>query len=780
MQPDRTGFRRGIYRLLPAALVAGVVVSVFLYGYIDRKVEQRLTSAPHRVLSGIYSSALSVLQGDKITTPSLRNALLERKYTEAPEGVRNPGEFQQQEDRLHFITRSFPSPSGGLINPSDIIFDGRSGKIENRTDPHKQSFTLEPVLVAPLGSGDQRVSRQKRLADLPKHLKDAVIAVEDQRFYSHSGIDIYGIGRAAVANILATRVVQGGSTITQQLAKNILFTSRKSIVRKILEMFAAFSLEQRLSKDQILEMYLNEVYFGQFGSIAVHGVGEASMTFFGKKVESITVSEGALLAGLVRAPSYFSPRKHFKRSIERRDLVLDEMFEQNFIDAAARDAAKAEKPVIGKTSPFQRTAPHLAASLRAELRGDMDVDNAILSGLAVYTGIDSGMQQCAENAVAAGLEQIEKGYPGLKRKKKPLEAALVAIEPFTGLVKAWAGGRDYSKNQFDHAYQGFRQIGSAIKPFLYLTAFDGTLNQYKVATPVNILRDEPVQMKLVTKQTWVPENYDRQFRGDVTVRYALENSLNMPSLYIEERVGVPAFARTVQSFRLSDNPPKVPALALGALDTTLLRVAAAYAGLANGGRYVEPRLFSSAIDSEGALLAGRTMRESTEASEDAVFVLTHVLQGVLDRGTAKGARRMGYTGKAAGKTGTSDEARDAWFAGFTPDLAAAVWVGFDDNTPVGLTGAAAALPVWVNFKKCISSFHEELEFIPPSGVVFVEIDQMTNEVAGEESLPENVIREAFVRGTEPSPVQRRLEPTVEPLPEDVRPESRPFWEGWFE
>ena len=766
--------------------LAGAVCSIFLYGYIDRKVEQRLSTASHQVLSGIYSSALSIVAGDRITLSSLRNALLERKYTESLEVPHSPGEFHQKGEVLHFITRSFPSPSGGMVSPSEIVFDAASGSIENRSDSRKQSFTLEPLLVSPLGSGEQRVSRQKRLADLPDHLRKAFIAIEDQRFYSHSGIDVYGIGRAIMKNVMAMRLVQGGSTITQQLAKNILFTSRRSIVRKILEMFAAFSLEQRLSKDQILEMYLNEVYFGQFGSIAVHGVGEAAMTFFGRKVEDLSVSEGALLAGLVQAPSYYSPRRHLKRAMQRRDVVLDAMFEQQFIDENTRDKARDFRITVLKNAPFYRGAPHFAAALRSELGSDIDVDNAIASGIAVYTGLDSRMQQCAENALTEGLSQIEKSHPGLKRRKKPLEGALVAVEPFTGLVKAWVGGRDYSENQFDHASQAYRQTGSTIKPFLYLTALDGRLNDYRVMTPVHLLTDEPMRFKLVTKQIWIPENYDKQFRGDVTVRFALENSLNMPALYVAERVGIPALARTVASFHLADKVPRVPSLALGALDTTLVRLTSAFAALANGGRYVSPRLFSSAADSDGNILTKRPLNEETLASEDAVYVLTNILQGVIERGTAKGARRLGYSGNAAGKTGTSNETRDAWFVGFSPDLTAGVWIGFDDNTSIGLTGGSAAVPVWVAFKQCIKSFHEELDFIAPPGVVFVDIDRSSNEVASEDSLPENIIREAFVRGTEP--LKRQAETATQDSEDEVAKgsgdtapaeEESQFWENWF-
>lgn len=772
-------------KYLIASLVAGSVCAIFLYGYVDRLVEQRLSSIQQSVLSGVYSEAFTVVEGDKITLDVLKEALLERKYSDAPEGLRNPGEFRQQDLQLSFITRSFPSPSGGVVPSSQVVFDGVTGEITNKTESAKKSFTLEPLLISPLGSGDQRVSRQKQLSELPQYLREAFIAIEDQRFYSHSGIDLYGIGRAAVKNLIAMSVVEGGSTITQQLAKNILFTSRRSLVRKILEVFAAFSLEQRLAKDQILEMYLNEVYFGQFGSIAVHGVGEAASTFFGKDIEKLNISESALLAGLVQAPSHYSPRKHMDRAVERRNLVLQAMQEQGFINEAQLKEAETFDVQVAKALPFQKRAPHFTASLRAELAPEMDFDAAIASGLAIFTGLDSRMQECAETSLTEGIEQIEKTYSGLKRKKKPLEGALVAIEPFTGLIKAWAGGRNYGRNQFDHAYQAERQIGSTVKPFLYLTALDRNLNDYKVATPLSILTDEPMKLVLETKQVWSPDNYDHQYRGDVSLRYALENSLNMPALYVGQKVGIPALARTLQAFHLADNPPKVPALALGALDTTLLRLTGAYAALANGGRYVKPRLFSSATDSEGNILSQRKMTEENVASEDAVFVLTNMLQGVLDRGTGKGARRLGYKGAAAGKTGTSNDTRDAWFAGFSPDLAVGVWVGFDDNAKTGITGGVASVPIWTSFKRCIEGFHEELQFIPPPGVVFVDIDSVTNKAANSHTPPEDIFKEAFVRGTEPE-VHEPEQPTPATVEEKSAEEESPeekgsggFWQGIF-
>jgi penicillin-binding protein 1B len=363
------------------------------------------------------------------------------------------------------------------------------------------------------------------------------------------------------------------------------------------------------------------------------------------------------------------------------------------------------------------------------------------------------MQRCAEAAIEHGAKIVSEN-PKLKDRKTSPEFALVALEPYSGLIKAWVGGKDFGVTQFNRVNQGLRQIGSTIKPFLYLTALDGSLNSYKVASAVSILEDQPHEVKLKHQAAWNPENYDHEFRGDVTLRYALENSLNMPALYIADRIGLAALRRTLTAFRLADAVQQVPSLALGALDTNLLRLTAAYGALANAGIYIQPRLYVSVLDEAGDKLATSELVEERVADDSATYVLTNILQGVLSRGTGKGARSAGFTRDAAGKTGTSNDARDAWFVGFTPNLVAGVWVGFDDNSQLGLTGGAAAAPIWGEFMRCSSSYLPSASFVAPAGISFIDIDARTGGRATDD-CPRELTRQSHRTSNHLTPVPER-------------------------
>ena len=739
-----------------------------VYLYIDRRVAGRLSqrsSAPP--LAAVYSDMFTLNPHRPVGPAQLREQLIKRRYREASSAPAVAGEFRLSGSALEIVTREFRGPDG-LTRPSQRVI------IKDISSSDYEALSIEPQVIAALGGGDIRAAEYKTLEQFPDHLAQAVIAVEDERFYRHRGVDFTGILRAAAENVRAMRIVQGGSTITQQLAKNLFFAPARSIIRKVLEAFAAVSLENRLSKEQILELYLNEVYFGQEGAVAIHGVAEAAKTFLGKKVEALSLSESALLAGVIKAPSYYSPRKHFKRSIQRRNIVLQRMLDLNMIGLSEyKNASQIRIPIIAENL-HQRKAPYFIESLKQQLAASFNIEALILEGLAVHTGLDLDMQECAENAVSKVLAVLEKQHPGLKRSRGALQGALVAIEPYSGKIRAWVGGRNFAASQFDRVSQAKRQVGSTIKPFVYLTALDRNLNRYKVATAASILSDRPMEINLVTRDAWVPENYDHEFRGDVSLRYALENSLNLPAVYITQKYGIEALARTIESFKLAHEVLPVPALALGATDTTLLNLTAAYAGLANGGVYAEPRPFISIIDAAGQILASSAVHEERIAGEDAGYVLSNILQGVIERGTGKTVRRLGYSAPAAGKTGTTNETRDAWFEGFTPDLAAGVWVGFDDNRKIGLTGGVAAAPIWAEFMKCVSKFHAALDFLPPPGVVFIEIDAATGQLATTECPQENIITEVYVRGTEPRrPCREHAGAPKEEVPDYSLPQRMP-------
>lgn len=734
--------------VIPAILLAcGSLYAVFYV--VDRRVMHRLNTLSTPKLPVVYSSPLDITgvamrvgdeagQGLRV----LRTALADRRYSEVSGTPSRPGEFSLSNNTLTIYSRSYTN-AGGETVPSRkeaIPLGVESGDIRR--------LYVEPQVISYIGSADVRASSFVPLANIPAIVQQSVLSIEDERFFSHFGLDIVSILRAMVRNIMAGRLVQGGSTLTQQLAKNLFLSPKKTFTRKLQEIPTAISLERHLSKEQLLELYLNEVYLGQEGSVAIHGMPEAASAFFGKRLEDLRVDEAATLAGMIKAPSYYNPRRYPERARERRDLVLEKLLELGHI-SQSEYATALRRPV--KTTAQQehrRLAPFYTSALETELSNSIDLDAAAATGLAVYTGLDLGIQACAEQSIEAGVAAIEAAHPKLKNHEGGVQAALVAIEPYSGLVKAWVGGKDFGSSQFNRVSQSNRQIGSTIKPFLYLSALDGSLNSYKVATAASILEDKPMELQ-VNKKTWNPENYDHEFRGDVTLRYALEHSLNMPALYIAERIGIPALKRTLSRFRLAAQVQEVPALALGALDTNLLRLTAAYGALANGGVYIAPRLFISALDAGGERLAASPPIEERVSEENATFVLTNILQGVLERGTAKAVRAKGFTRPAAGKTGTSDNSRDAWFVGFTPNLAAGVWIGFDDNSSLGLTGGATAAPLWGDFMRCSAPYFAEANFVAPRGVSYATIDVESGGLATEDCPSSAVAPEVFVSGTEP-------------------------------
>ncbi len=732
-----------------ALLVAGLVFVIFYV--IDHRVTARLNSLTTPKLPVIYSFPLDVAglvrrldDSPSQNTRVLRTVLADRRYSEVAGNPSRPGEYSLSADTLTIFSRSFVNPAGQTVPSKKQTLPIGSLGSESAGTP----LLVEPQVISYIGSADVRASSYVPLASIPAMVQLSVLSIEDERFYQHFGLDVLGIARAMFRNILSMRLAQGGSTLTQQLAKNMFLSPKRTISRKLLEVPTAISLERHLSKEQLLELYLNEVYLGQEGAVAIHGMPEAASAFFGKKLEDLRVDEAATLAGMIKAPSSYNPRRFPERAKDRRDLVLQKLLEHGHITKNEYSLALKRPVKTVAQQEHRRLAPFYTSALESELSQGIDLDAAASSGLAVYTGLDLGIQRCAEQAVESGLAQAEAANPKLKNRDGPVEAALVAIEPYSGLVKAWVGGRDFGASQFNRVNQSNRQIGSTIKPFLYLSALDGSLNSYKVATAASILEDKPMAVN-VNNKTWNPENYDHEFRGDVSLRFALEHSLNMPALYISERIGIGALKRTATLFKLSEHVQAVPALALGALDTNLLRLTAAYAALANGGIYVTPRTFISALDSDGTRLLAGQPHEERVSEENATFVLTNILQGVIERGTAKAARTKGFTRPSAGKTGTSDNARDAWFVGFTPNLAAGVWVGLDDNSPLGLTGGAVAAPIWGDFMKCSAPFFAEAAFIQPRGVLSVPIDGKTGRLATSGCPQASVTQEVFVQGTEP-------------------------------
>ena len=462
-----------------------------------------------------------------------------------------------------------------------------------------------------------------------------------------------------------------------------------------------------------------------------------------------SADKAATLAGLVKAPSAYSPRRHPKRATKRRNIVLRRMLETGFIDEKQFKKSHAEQLKVRKPKRTKRTAPYFADFVKRFVNESGEINNPTGETFRIHTGLDTEYQLCAERAVKNGLKNLEKNMPVLKKNEKPIQAALISVHQNSGAIRAWVGGRNYRGSQFDRVSQAFRQPGSAFKPFVYLTALDGNLNNYRVARTTSTLMDEPMEFEL-HDEVWSPKNYDEEFRGEVTVRHALTKSLNVPTVYLADKVGVDKIIDTAELLGLGERLPRVHSLALGSGSVSMLALTRAYTTIASGGRLIDLRPVMSLTNAHtNSLIQKVPFTELQVASEAGVYVLTNLLQSAVEYGTGQVVRRLGFDRPAAGKTGTTSSARDAWFAGYTPTLLTIVWVGFDDYSETELTGAKAAAPIWTEYMKCVSPMEEELDFLAPPDVVFKNIDQATGQLATQYCPSRNIVTEVFVQGTEP-------------------------------
>jgi penicillin-binding protein 1B len=580
------------------------------------------------------------------------------------------------------------------------------------------------------------------LSAFPPHLVDAVLSIEDQRFYEHHGLDFTRILGATRANVRAGRVVQGASTITQQLVKNLFLSPRRSPIRKAREAAMALVLEDRHTKDEILAAYLNEVYLGQDGAFAIHGIGRAAQFFFGQDVSQLTLGQSALLAGLIRGPNLYSPFRHPARAQERRDLVLRLMLERGVIAedryGEALEAPLRLRPKSTRTRRGRYFVDHVVARLEEE-----GTTQAIDPGLSVFTTLDLGLQRLAEEAVRDGLARLEREDPELLTggEGNPVEAALVAIDPRTGEILAMVGGRDYGRSQFNRAVHAHRQPGSAFKPVVALAA----LSQHGGHTLASTLEDRPLSHE-TPAGVWTPVNYDGRFRGTVTLRDAIERSLNVPFARLGLDIGPERIIETARNLGLTSRLNPVPSIALGAFEVTPLELTRAFGVLAATGFRADPHATLGVVDAKGEVIRQAQLVGEWAYDPAETYLVTSALSGAVDRGTGRGLRHHGYNGPVAAKSGTTNDFRDAWFVGYTPELAVGVWVGFDDARSLGLPGSRAALPIFARFMRNAIGEDGSGDFPVPRGVEVSEIDQETGLLGGPGCRGEP---EVFLRGTAP-------------------------------
>ncbi|BCA54700.1 putative Penicillin-binding protein 1B [Nitrospira sp. KM1] len=604
---------------------------------------------------------------------------------------------------------------------------------------------LEPELISGLRGASRQVREWIPLEKIPPRMVNAVVAVEDRRFYSHIGIDPVAIGRAVWRNLTRGGLVQGGSTITQQLAKNLFYSPQRTFVRKMKEALAAVVLEVKYRKQEILESYLNEIYLGQAGFVSIYGVGEAGHRYFGKALSELSTGETAVIAGLIKGPNTYAPTKNITSATQRRDTVLRVLREQDLLTEHEWKAAVNEPLRVAPSDDVLADAPYFVDTVLRQVE-DI-VGTPLPEGLRIDSTLDPILQQAAGEALEAGLAKLERSYPALKNSDQPLQGAVVILDPSTGSIAAMVGGRDYRVSQFNRAVQARRQVGSLLKPFVYLAAFEGSREgTIPNLTAATLLADEPVTFESETG-TWTPRNYDRQFRGTVTVRAALEQSLNVPAVRVAKAVGPRAIVDLLRRVGLTGALPEDLSIALGSPSATLLEITSAYGAVANGGVWVRPTAVRAAIDRQGQTLWSSTPDRRQAVSPQAAFLATSLMEGVIRRGTAARAKTLGLNGAIAGKTGTTDGYRDSWFVGYSSEFVVGVWVGFDDEQALRLTGAQAALPIWMEVARKVIPSRSQV-FHAPSGVVTKSVDPKTGQLATSQ-CPEQVA-EVFIEGTEPS------------------------------
>jgi penicillin-binding protein 1B len=749
--PKRRSLLRGTFVLGVMFFCLVFLGSIFVKYRVTSVIKSRLISSSAMILSRSFPVTVNT----NIYDVKLIKRLQSLRYFKTNSTPSSSGEYSLSGNELYLYPRSFVNPNGkeqrSFLLKLNLDERGTITSIlDTKFNLNLNSFWLEPQIVSSLASGERRISSPRALEDFSPKLKEAILSIEDQRFYKHLGVDPIAIGRAIFSNIRAGGVVQGGSTLTQQLAKNLFFSSKQSLARKALEALTALSIEAAFTKDQIFEFYLNEIFLVQEGNLAIHGFAEASKSFFKKDVKDLSLAEAATLAGISKGPSYYSPRRSPERAKARRKVVLQTMVEMKYITQEQADQASAVNLQIYPAQNVSRVAPYFVDYLKNNLSTSSRALEALPKDASLHTGLDIYYQQCAEESLTKGLEQLERNFPALRKNSKPIQSALISVSANSGEIRAWVGGRDYGKNQYDRVSLAKRQPGSAFKPFVYLTALDPKLNTYRVARTTFLLSDKPITIKTSADRNWEPENYDKNFRGEVTVREALTKSLNIPTVNMALKVGINNIANTAKILGITSNLSLVPSLALGAVEVTPLELARAYTTLANQGILTELRPITAISTEEDTKpLVTNSLREKTVATEDAVYILTDILKDVVNKGTGTGVRSLGFTRPVAGKTGTSNDKRDSWFAGYTPTLLTIVWVGFDDNSPTSLTGATGALPIWTEYMKCVSPMEPDLDFVPPPNIVYRDVDVRTGLLATSKCSRSDIKRELFINGTEP-------------------------------
>ena len=754
-RPRRVSLHLWLYRhrialvaVLGTTMLAGLLAVAYVTSIVVSRFDGRRWSLPSR----IYSDLLVMRVGDAVSADRVQAKLDRLLYQSDPAVPRRPGHYRRDGNVLQVYTRSFRYP-GRSFRGFAVRADLTGGRVSSLRDPAGAAvpaLVIEPELLGSVFGEELEDRSLVHLSELPRTLTDAILVTEDRDFYRHGGVSVRRSIGAVLANMRGA-ARQGGSTLTQQLVKNLYLSPERTLKRKAIEAVMALVLDARYSKDEIFEAYLNEIYLGQRGSVQITGVGEAARQFFGKEAADLDLAESATIAGMIKAPNTYSPLRNPARAKQRRDLVLRLMRDEKKIDDAELARATGEPLVAVSRTAARTIAPHFVDFVKSEL-SERYGEKLKREGLAVYTTLDVDLQQSAQRAVTEGLAGLEKKYHRLavNVKEAPLQGALIMLEPQTGAVKALVGGRDYRLSQFNRVTQAHRQPGSLFKPFVYCAAF-ARRDLPNPVTPATILHDSPITVAWGqgdAAQEWTPRDYDGEYRGAISARKALELSINIPTVRAALTAGLPTVLATARAAGIGSRLRPFPSIALGAFEISPMEIASAYTVFADGGVRVEPNAVVGVLDADGRVLDHKETPLKPVLPADAVFLVDSLMRGAVDRGTGNGARAGGVRGVLAGKTGTTNDSRDAWFVGFSPRFLAAVWVGYDDNRPVHLSGSQAAVPIFAEFTRSVPSQYFTESFPVPSDIVTADIDPDTGYLAGP-ACPRRMT-EVFISGTAPT------------------------------
>jgi penicillin-binding protein 1B len=744
----------GLLLVALACFLAGAGVVAYYYFSFGHLIQQRLTGQIFHNTSSVFSAPGHIYVGESLREKELTDYLLSDGYQEG-DSSGSPGEVLVHNSTVE-------------IHPSaSSYFQGRNALRVEFAGPEvaaisqlpngapEQSAEIEPELITNLFDSKREKRRVVQYDDLPPVLIHAVLAAEDKRFFEHGPFDIVRVVGAAIFDLGHHYRAQGASTIDMQVARTFFFTTKREWRRKLKETLMAFEIDQRFSKEQIFQLYANDIYLGNRGSFSIRGFGEGAQAYFGKDVRQLDVGEAAFLAGIIRAPNHYStPERHPGRAVEARNRVLAQMVEDGYVTAAEEREAKKRTLKFVNGGSSSSTAPYFVDMVKDHLLEKISAADLQDQSFRIYTTLDPDLQRDATEAVQIGMASVDKllarRYAIWKKRGQAVphpQVALVALDPQTGAIRALVGGRDYGESQFNHALAS-RQPGSVFKPIVYAAALDNAVEGVQpIITPTTTVEDVPTTFEFDGKE-YTPNNYGEEFYGTVTVRQALMHSLNVATIKIAEMVGYQRVVDMAHQLGIKNTILATPAMALGTYDMTPIDVAAAYTAFADGGVRAEPLFIRSVVSSDGNVAESNTPQTRVVLDPRVAYLVTSLMEGVINQGTGAVVRDMGFNAPAAGKTGTS---HDGWFAGYTSNLECIVWVGFDDDRDIDLTGAQTSAPIWAEFMKRavqLPQYRNTQQFAPPAGVVEAMIDPQSGQLATP-SCPQTQ-EEYFVAGTEPT------------------------------